>query len=222
MYPPQTTLGYNLNSILQDVEEQKDLVQSEVSQVGRPCLGEHSTASITAGVGALQDPDNALSLPLERPRVPVLPPETQNLQHDTGVRFERTYAKALCDPCPAEFNGRPAMSPHVASFSQCDAHQSSVNTHYGATVPATKPLRGLAPQREHPQPNLPKLRLNTTDLLEPPVTPQRSASGTSSPISVSSSRSARRTPDQMRSWPAPFRCEDKGCGFGFETMQDLR
>ncbi|KAI7221271.1 hypothetical protein KC333_g1833 [Hortaea werneckii] len=222
IYPPQTNLGWDLNNTLQDFEKQKDLAHCGSPQVERPCLGEHSTESIVAGAGTLQDLDNALRLPPERPLVPLLPPETKNLQHDVGVRFERTYAQALCDPCPAEANDQSAMTLHVASSLQYDAYTPSVNTHNGPTVPAASPLRGSAPQREHPQPNLPKLRLNTTDLLEPPVTPQHSASGTSSPISVSSSRSARRTPDQMRAWPAPFRCDNEGCGFGFETMQDLR
>ncbi|KAI6913810.1 hypothetical protein KC318_g698 [Hortaea werneckii] len=222
MYPPQTTLECNLNNMLQDVEAQKDLAVSGPPQVERPCLGEHSMASITAGAGALQDPDNALHLPLERSRVSVLPSDTQSLENDTGVRFERTYAQALRDPCPAEVNGQPAMTPHVASPSQYAAHTSPVNAHYGPTVPAASPLRGSAPQRGRPQPNLLKLSLNTTNLLELPITPHSSGSGTSSPISVSSSRSARRTPDQMRAWPAPFRCDNEGCGFGFETMQDLR
>ncbi|RMY22207.1 hypothetical protein D0867_02860 [Hortaea werneckii] len=222
MYPPQTTLGCNLNNTLQDVEEQKDLAVGGPPQVERPSLGEHSTASTTAGAGTLEDSDNALRLPLERPRVPVLHPETQNLQPDTGVNVERTYAQALCDPCPAGVSGQLAMAPHIASGSQYADHAPSVNTHHGPTVPAASPLRGSAPQRGHPQPNLPKLSLNTTNLLELPITPQSSRSGTSSPISVSSSRSARRTPDQMRAWPAPFRCDNEGCGFGFETMQDLR
>ncbi|KAI7552765.1 hypothetical protein KC331_g1673 [Hortaea werneckii] len=222
MYPPQTTLGCNLNNVLQNVEEQKDLAVRGLPQVERPCLGEHSTASIIAGAGTLQDPDNALRLPLERPRIPVLYPETLNLQPNTGVKFERTYAQALCDSRPAEVGDQPAMAPHIANGSQYAANAPSENTHYGPTVPAASPLRVSALQREHPQPNLPKLRLNTTNLLELPITPQSSGSGTSSPISVSSSRSARRTPDQMRAWPAPFRCDNEGCGFGFETMQDLR
>ncbi|KAI6830265.1 hypothetical protein KC340_g12783 [Hortaea werneckii] len=222
MYPPQTTIGWNLNSMLQDVEEQKDLAVSGPPQVERPTLGGHSTTSTTAGAGTLQDPDNALRLPLERPRVPFLLTDAQNLENNTGVRFERTYAQALRDPCPAEVNGQPAMTPYIASSSQHAANTPPVDAHYGPTIPAASPPRGLAPQREHPQPNLPKLRLNTTNLLELPITPNSSGSGTSSPISVSSSRSARRTPDQMRAWPAPFRCDNEGCGFGFETMQDLR
>lgn len=222
MYPPQTTLGCNLNNMLQDIEEQKDLAVSRPPQVERPCLGEHSTESIVAGAGISQNLDNALRLPPERPFVPLLPPETHNLQRDMGIKSERTYAQALRDPCPAEIDPQAAMIPHVASSFQWDAHTPSVNGHYGPTVPATSPLRGLAPRREHPQHNLPKLSLNTTNLLQLPVIPERSGSGTSSPISVSSSRSARRTPDQMRAWPAPFRCDNEGCGFGFETMQDLR
>ncbi|RMX89580.1 hypothetical protein D0869_00775 [Hortaea werneckii] len=222
MYSPQTTLECNLNHTLQDVEEQKDLAVSGPPQVERPCLGEHSTASITTGAGTLRDPDNPLRLPLERPRIPVLHPETQNAVPDTGSKFERTYAQALCDPRPAGVSDQPAMAPHIASGSQYAANAPWGNTHYGPTVPAASPLRVSALQREHPQPNLPKLRLNTTNLLELPITPHSSGSGTSSPISVSSSRSARRTPDQMRAWPAPFRCDNEGCGFGFETMQDLR
>ncbi|KAI7423203.1 hypothetical protein KC336_g7953 [Hortaea werneckii] len=220
MYPSQTTFGWDLNDKLQGIEGQKDLAHSGPAQMERPGLTEHGMESIVAGVVLSQDLDNALRLPRERPPIPLLPPQTQNLQPDTGVGSERTYAQVLRDPYPAQVNGHLALNPPTADISQNAGFTPSAS--YGPTVPAASPLRASTLQGEHPHSNVPKLRLNTTDLLKLPMTPQRSRSGTSSPISASSSRSARRTPDQMRAWPAPFRCDNEGCGFGFETMHDLR
>ncbi|RMZ00062.1 hypothetical protein D0860_08119 [Hortaea werneckii] len=222
--PSQTAFGWNLNNTLQDVEEQEDYAQSGPAQLERPGLGEHSTESIVAGVDVSQDLDNALHLPPAWSLVPPLPPETQNLQPDTGARSERTYAQVLSDPCPAQVTGHHAMIPPTTDISPNAALLPSANTPHGPTVAAASPLGASSLQRKSPQSNVPKLTLNTSErvLLELPTTPQRSRSGTSSPISDCSSRSARRTPDQMRAWPAPFRCDNEGCGFGFETMQDLR
>ncbi|RMZ01788.1 hypothetical protein D0862_06247 [Hortaea werneckii] len=222
IYPSQTSFGWNLNDALQDVEEQKDFAHSGPAQLDSSGLDENSTESIVAGVDISQDLDNALRLPPECSLVPLHPPENQHLQPDTGVRSERTYAQALRDPYPAQINGHLAMTPPTADMSQNAALTPSANTPCGPIIPAASPLRASTLQGEHPQSNVPKLSLDTTGLLGIPITPQRSRSGTSSPISACSSHSARRTPDQMRAWPAPFRCDNEGCGFGFETIQDLR
>lgn len=222
--PSQTACGWNLNNVLQDTEQQEDSAQIGPAQLERPGLGEHSTESIVAGVGISQDLDNTLHVPPEWSLVPPLPLETQNLQPDTGVRSERTYAQVLGDHFPAQVNGKRARASHAANFSQNAAYTPSTNTTHGPTIAAASPLRSSNLQGKRPQSNIPKLTLDTSGcgLLELPATPQRSRSGTSSPISACSSRSARRTPDQMRARPAPFRCDNEGCGFGFETLQDLR
>ncbi|RMY85830.1 hypothetical protein D0861_06259 [Hortaea werneckii] len=219
--PSQANLGWDLNDTLQGVEKQKDFAHSGPSQVERPGLGEHSTESIVAGVGIPQDLDNTMRLPPECPLVPSLPPEYQNRQPDAGVRSDCTYAQALRDSCPAEAYSHHTVTPDIASFPQYPANTPSA-TRYGLTVPPASPLCASTLQGGRQQSNVPKLSLNTTGLLGILTTPQRPRSETSSPISASSSRSARRTPDQMRAWPAPFRCDNEGCGFGFETLHDLR
>ncbi|KAI7215705.1 hypothetical protein KC343_g9901 [Hortaea werneckii] len=220
--PSQTAFGWNLNNVLQDVEKQEDFAQNGSAQLERPGLGERSTESIVARVGSSQNLDNAMRLPPECSLVPLVPPEHQGLQPDTAVGFERTYAQVLRDPCPAQFSGQLARVPPTADFSQNAAYTPSANTPHRPTVPASSPLHSSTFQGERAQSSVPKLSLDTTGLLGIPITPQRSSSGTSTPISACSSRSARRTPDQMRAWPAPFRCDNEGCGLGFETTQDLR
>ncbi|KAI6830072.1 hypothetical protein KC340_g12912 [Hortaea werneckii] len=118
MYPSQTTFGWDLNDKLQGIEGQKDLAHSGPAQMERPGLTEHGMESIVAGVVLSQDLDNALRLPRERPPIPLLPPQTQNLQPDTGVGSERTYAQVLRDPYPAQVNGHLALNPPTADISQ--------------------------------------------------------------------------------------------------------
>ena len=47
-------------------------------------------------------------------------------------------------------------------------------------------------------------------------------SSTESISGSSSTRSGRRTADEMRISPASFRCKAPDCGYGFDSMSDLR
>jgi len=142
---------------------------------------------------------------------------TGSLQAHLAPGGSTTYKRARCDVTSAP--AQPAsLEPIVDSQLAANPNFNLSNSNSAGTIEDWNTARRLPGDRSTTPPSL-KL---DTQLLQLPTTPSQASSAVSSPASASSARSARRSPIEMRSSPASFRCEHEGCGFGFDTMQDLR
>ena len=132
---------------------------------------------------------------------------TGSLQAHLAPGGSTTYKRARCDVTSAP--AQPAsLEPIVDSQLAANPNFNLSNSNSAGTIEDWNTARRLPGDRSTTPPSL-KL---DTQLLQLPTTPSQASSAVSSPASASSARSARRSPIEMRSSPASFRCEHEDAG----------
>jgi hypothetical protein len=132
----------------------------------------------------------------------------------------------------SNYQGFASISPGTISAWSHAPRIPGQRTPHRATPPLRVDTQHLSPSNHLRLPQTPSQLSTVTSspmsassyhsaegFLAPP-TPSHFSSAPSSPASATSARSPRRSQEEMRSSPAPFRCED--CNSGFDTQQAVQ